>query len=400
MVAGAGFFIWLLGWGTYTPTFGVFVTPLQSEFGWSRADIALAISFSMIVQAPLATIAGWLTDKLGPRLVVMTFGSFYGICYLLLSRVNTIWQFQASYAVLAAIGISAINIPVMATIARWFVQRRGLMMGITQSGMGIGGLIFAPFAAWLIVGYGWRSTYIILGIITLAGILLSGLLLKRDPGELGLPADGEGHALAPEGKNQAQKTETSPMSIKKAARTRQFWIVAGLFFSFGFCRSTFNIHIAPHVQDLGFTLAQGAAVLAVLNGSSIVGRVGMGRIADIVGNRTTFMISYAITAMILIWGLVATDLWALYLFGIVFGIGWGAQAVLRFSVTSEVFGGRSLGLLMGIFGLAEAVAATFGSYFAGYVFDSLGSYQLAFWIGIVLAIAGIVLAWSLKRTRR
>ena len=274
------------------------------------------------------------------------------------------------------------------------------MIGITQSGLGIGGLIFAPFAAWHIVGYGWRSTYIILGIITLAGILLSALFLKRDPGGLGLLADGEGKALTPEANNQATKTETSPESLKKAVRTGQFWIVAGLFFSFGFCRSTFNVHIAPHVQDLGFTLGQGAAVLAVLNGASTVGRVGMGRIADLTGNRTTFIISFAITAIILTWGLVARDLWALYLFGIVFGIGWGAQAVLRFSLTSEVFSGYSLGLLLGIFGIAEAAAATFGSYSAGYIFDNLGSYQLTFWMGVVLAIAGIVLAWSLKPTKR
>src|SRR3972149_5240939 len=108
------------------------------------------------------------------------------------------------------------------------------------------------------------------------------------------------------------------------------------------------------------------------------------------------MISFAATTISLIWGLAANDLWKLYLFAFCFGVGWGNQAVLRFSLIPEVFGMASLGLVMGILGVAESVAATFGSYFAGYIFDVFGSYQLVFWMGIGISATGILLAWLLK----
>ena len=125
-------------------------------------------------------------------------------------------------------------------------------------------------------------------------------------------------------------------------------------------------------------------------------RVGMGRVADIIGNRPAFMISFAATAVSLIWGLVTKDLWGLYLFAFVFGLGWGNQAVLRFALTSEVFGLASLGLVMGALGMAEQVTAAFGSFIAGYIFDVVDNYQPVFWIGIGISLMGILLAWGLK----
>jgi MFS family permease len=108
------------------------------------------------------------------------------------------------------------------------------------------------------------------------------------------------------------------------------------------------------------------------------------------------MISYAATGVALIWGLISINLWSLHLFAFIFGFGWGAQAVLRFAVTTDTFGLASIGLLMGVLGIAEAVASAVGAYYAGYLFDMIGSYRPAFWIGIVISIAGITLAGLLK----
>lgn len=195
---------------------------------------------------------------------------------------------------------------------------------------------------------------------------------------------------------RSANTQEAGLSLLEAIRTSQFWIIAGLYFSFGFNRSTFLAHIATHTQDLGFSLADGANVLAASTGASIIGRIGMGRVADMIGNRKALMISYAATVVVLIWGLVTEDLWGLFLFALVFGFGWGAQAVLRFAVTSEAFGLVSLGVVMGVLTLAEASAAGFGSYFAGYIFDVVGSYQPVFFMGIALSIIAILLARLLK----
>lgn len=395
IVTGAGFLIWMVGWGTFTPAFSVFLKPLVTEFGWSRAEASLAYSLSFIVFATLGIMIGWLTDKFGPRRVVVLFGSFLGICYLLMSRINALWQFQFNFAVIGGIGASSLNIPVMVTISRWFIKRRGLMIGIVQAGNGVGGFIFPLISGWLIINYGWRSAYVILGFITLAGMITGGSLLRRDPKEMNDFPDGERSWQPTEKRDINSNLKEVNIPFRKAFFTKQFWMIAGLYFSFGFCRTTFLAHIAAHVQDLGFSLSNGANILACTTGASMFGRVGMGRIADKIGNRKAFMISFVITAVSLFIGLIAKKLWMLYLFSILFGFGWGNQAVLRVSLTSEVFGLTSLGLIMGILVFSESGAATFGSFFAGYIFDTFHTYNPVFLMGIGISIIGIILAWAL-----
>ena len=396
VVTAAGFMIWMFGFGTFTPGFSVFYKPLLSEFGWARADMALAISLSIIVQAFLSIIVGGLTDRFGPRIVVTVLGSFLGISYLLLSRVTALWQFQLSYALVGAVGVSVLAVPVMATVSRWFVKARALMSGIVQAGLGVGGILFSTLSGWLILEYDWRTAYTVIGIITLAGIFTSGLFLRRDPRDMGLLPDGNFEEPVTSEKPKHTIPKVTGLPLRSLVRTGQFWMVAGLYASFGFCRSTFTPHIGAHVQDLGFSLAEGANVIALVTGTSLIGRVGIGWLADLISNRFAFMLSFAATAAVLIWGLVATEIWELYLFAFVFGLGWGGQAVLRFSITAEVFGVTSIGLLMGILGFTASIAGGFGSYIAGWIFDAVGHYYPAFWMGIIVSLFGMGLSLMIR----
>lgn len=394
VIVAAGFVLFMVTFGI-SQSFGVFFRPLLDEFGWSRAETASAYAIIAVVQAAVSVVMGWLTDRLGPKKVISIFGSCIGIAYLLLSQINELWQFRLLYA-LVGVGTSTTLIPVMTTVSRWFAKKRGLMTGLVQSGVGIGGLIFAPLTGWLITTYGWRSSYSILGIIGLVITVATGLLIKRDPRNVGQLPDGVTRIETPAekipvGKRPAESTQAKGLSGLQALHTSQFWVISAIFFSFGFCRSTFLPHIAAHVQDLGFSLADGANVVAALTVSSIPGRFWVGWLSS----KSAFMLAFGITTLALAWGMMTGDLWGLYLFSIAFGLGWGAQAVLRFTTTAETFGLASLGLILGIFGLAEAAASAFGSYIAGYVFDIFGSYQIAFILGIAFSIAGVILAWRL-----
>jgi MFS family permease len=389
-VIAAGFLMWMLSWGI-NQSFGVFFKPLIDEFAWSRAETALAYSIVPIVIAFLGILMGWLTDRLGPRVVVIVFGSFIGVSYLLMSLMNSLWQFYTFYA-LAAVGFSTATVPIMATVARWFLRRRALMTGIVQTGVGIGGFIVAPLTGWLIGQYGWRNAYSVLGTIALIGVIITGLIIRRDPRDMGQLPDGANEEAAQAPKVYCNSVEAADFTLEQVFGYGQFWIIIGIFFSFGFCRATFLPHIPAHVQDLGYTLADGARVIAILTISSIVGRLWIGWLP----NRQAFMLSFAVTTIALVWGLFASKLWGLYIFAVVFGFGWGAQAVLRFTIVADSFGLMSLGLIMGLLSFSEAVASALGSYFGGYVFDAFGSYQLAFYFGIAFSILAIVLAWQLK----
>jgi len=383
--------VWLVGLGTYSPSFSLFLKPLVSEFGWSRAETSLAYSLAFVFQAVLGIMIGWLTDRLGPRFVVTVMGSSLGLCFLLLSRIQALWQFQLVYVLLGGLGASTLNVPIMATISRWFHRKRVFMIAVVQAGLGIGGFIFPPLTAWLILSHGWRSAYVVLGLICLISLFAAGLMLRRDPGAVGQFPDGVEPTMdlretAPQGKK-----DTPTFSFRRAIRTTQFWIMMALFWSFGFCRSTFLAHFPAHVQDLGFSLSDAANVLAVLNGMSIFGRIGMGDLAGRIGQKRIFMLSFTLTTLTLLWGLVAKDLWMLYAFAIAFGLGWGNQAVLRFSLSSQVFGTSSLGLVFRVFFFAESIASMIGTYLGGYVFDRAGSYFPVFWIGAAVSAAAILL---------
>jgi MFS family permease len=391
VIVAAGFFIWLIAWGTQN-SYAVFFTPLSDEFGWSHAETVLAYSTLSIVLAFSGIFMGWLTDRLGPRKVVTIFGSFLGIAYLLMSHMNNLWQFEVYYALFAAIGLSTATIPIMATIARWFTQKRGLMSAIVQTGTGLGGFILAPFSGWLIISYGWRLAYTVIGVIALVIFIIAGLTLKRNPSAKEQLKNEVSETSSSTVKKQNTGTIGKGISLREAMHTSQFWIVAGVFFSFGFCRSGFIPHLASHAQELGFSLTDGAQVVAILTISSIAGRFWLGRM----GSKKAFIISFAVTTVSLIWALFTADLWGLYLFSVIFGIGWGAQAVLRFTISADTFGLASIGLIMGVLVFPEAIAAAIGSYLSGYLFDITGSYQLAFGVGIPISIAGIILAATLK----
>jgi len=390
-VTAAGFTVWLIGLGTYSPSFSLFLKPLVNEFGWSRAETSLAYSLAFVVQATLGIMIGWLTDRLGPRFIVTVMGSSLGLCFLLLSRIQSLWQFQLVYVFLGGLGASTLNVPIMATISRWFYRKRVFMIAVVQAGLGIGGFIFPPFTAWLILSHGWRSAYVVLGLVCLVFLFAAGLVLKRDPGVVGQYPDGVEPAMDVKESAPKRDGRAATFSFRNTIRTSQFWIMMALFGSFGFCRSTFLAHFPAHVQDLGFSLPEAANVLAVLNGMSVFGRIGMGDLADRVGHKRIFMLSFTLTTLTLLWGLIAVKLWMLYVFAITFGLAWGNQAVLRFSLSSQVFGTTSLGLVFGILFFSESITSMLGTYLGGYVFDLVGNYSPVFWIAAAVSTAAILL---------
>lgn len=395
IVVLAAFIIWMITWGV-SMTYGVFFKPILSEFGWTRAMTAGARSLSLGVWGLMGIVTGRLTDRLGPRKVVLIAGCFFGIGYLLMSYISNAWQFYVIYGVVIGIGLSAVTVPTMTTVARWFVKRRGLMMGIMQTGGGIGGIALPPLAGWLILTYGWRSSYLILGILALALFILPGLFLKRDPGQIGCLPYGAGGVAGNEVEVQAANSQVAGFSLGGASRTAQFWMLSVMLFGFGFCRSAIITHIAVHTTDLGFSLTTGASILATISGVSIAGRIGMGRLADLIGNRYAFMIGYSVTAASLLWALTANELWTLYLFAIAFGFGWGTMAVIRVPMLAEVFGVGSLGSIFGILEAGTATGAILGPFLAGWLFDVTGQYTTTFLVAAAVAIISLVMTVLLK----
>lgn len=390
VVALVSFLIKVVMWGV-TYSFGVFLKPLSAEFGWSRASISGAYSLFMILHGFLCIVAGGLNDRFGPRKVMTVCGFFMGLGYLLMSQISAIWQLYLFYGVIIAIGFSGSFVPLISTVARWFVKRRGLMTGFVVSGVGVGTMIMPLMANWLITNYGWRTSYIVIGSIVLVLIMLAAQFLRRDPAQMGQLAYGEGEV-----KEEGLDLQGGGFSLREAIHTMQFWMVGAVFVCFDFCLESAIVHIAPHATGLGISSAIAATFLATIGGGGTVGRIMMGGAGDRIGNRLAAAVCFILMSAALFWLLGAREVWMLYLFAAVFGFAYGGFAALQSPIVAELFGMSSLGMILGSVIFIGTIGDAIGPVLTGGIFDITGSYHQAFLICAIVAIIGFILTFFLR----
>jgi len=372
-------------------TFGVFLKPLSFELGWTRAATTGAFSVCFLVFGLTSIIAGRLTDRFGPRVVVTVCGLFTGLGYLLMSQVNSVWQLYLYLGIIIGAGMSAGDTPVLATVARWFVKKRGMAFGITKAGVGIGILVMPPLASWLILSYGWRNAYIIIGLICLVGIVSVAMFLKRDPAQIG---------QLPYGATKEVATDVDftvrHFSLREAIGSRQFWLFSISWFIVSFCAMTVLVHIAPRATDIGISAPVAATILGAIGGFSIVSRVIAGIISDRIGNKATFIIGLLLLVTSLIWLQYAHEAWMFFLFAAVYGIAHGAMYTVFTPFLAALFGLEAIGSIVGVFIFAGNLGGSIGPILAGRIFDVTESYQMAFLLCLALSIMALILMSFLK----
>jgi len=390
IIVAAAFLIMVAMWGAYY-SFGVFFKPLLSEFGWTRAMTSGAFSLCIFLFGLLGIGMGRLTDRFGPRVVISGCGFFLGLGYLLMSQVSALWQLYLFYGVIIAIGLSGSFVPLVSTVARWFVERRGVMTGIAVSGIGAGTMIMPLVANWLISSYGWRTSYIVVGITVLVLIISTAQFLRRDPGQIGQLPYG-----ADEVKVESLNSGTRGFSFQEAIHTRQFWMLGVALLCFGASLQVIMVHIVSYAIDLGVSAASAAVILAIIGGLSTGGRVIMGSAGDRIGNKLALIISFILMSAALFWLLAARELWRLYLFAVIFGFGYGGIAALVSLIVAELFGLSSLGIILGVVAFSITIGEASGPVVAGHIFDITDSYNLAFLACAAMSIIGIILSALLR----
>jgi MFS family permease len=366
-------------------SFGIFFKPVLTEFGWTRAMTAGAFSLVWISQGIVSILMGGLNDRLGPRIVLTVCGALIGTGFLLMSQIGALWQLYLFYGVIVGAGLGGTFVPLTSTTARWFVARRGLMTGIVAAGVGVGAFIGPPIANYLITTYAWRRAYAILGAIVLGGVVILAQFLRRDPAQVGRTPYAHGTAAA------AAKQVATGLSLHEAVASRMFWIVFAAFFCYGFALQAIMLHLAPHATDLGISGATAASILASIGGASIVGKVLLGVLADRIGNKRVYLVSFVLMIAALVWLLVVRDAWALYTFGLVFGFAYGGLATAHSPLVAWLFGMKQHGLVFGVSFNGWTIGCAVGPIVAGYIFDVTHSYQIAFAICAVLAFVGLLL---------
>lgn len=371
--------------------YGVFFKPLLAEFGWSRAMISGASSTAFLLMGLLGILAGNLNDKFGPRIIMAVTGVLFGCAYLLLSKVNSVWQMYLFFGLVAGIGLSSVDVIPLTTIARWFVRRRGMMTGIVKVGTGAGQLVIPLLAGIFIIDYGWRFAAVFVAIVVMVLVTGAGLLLRRDPGQMGQLPDG---GREPPG-GQPDSPEIG-LPLQEALHNGKFWMVCLIGLLAGYCLMTILVHIVPHAIDIGMGTIKAAGVLSTIGGVSMLGRLMTGMAIDRIGNKKSLIICFILLILSFLWLQVAVDVWMLYLFAVIYGVAHGAFFTVISPIVARLFGISSHGVLFGIVAFSGTVGGAVGPVLAGHIFDITQSYQLVFLILTGVSIGCLFLSLFLK----
>ncbi len=379
--------ICMLGFGTWLYCFGVFFKPMMSEFGWTRAMTALAYSFRGIQGGFAAPIVGWAVDKYGPRNVVFVGGVISGLGFVLMCTIRSLWGFYLIYGILLSVGMSAmLYVPAMTAIANWFVRMRSRALSLLAVGAGIGGFVCAPIAAVLITRFGWRASFVIIGVTIWIVVLPLSLLLKRRPEDIGLKPDGEPAednasgdrttaAADKKKESKAPAPSETDWTLRQAMASRTYWILAFAFFLAAMTHATVTVHAVPTFTDAGIMAEKAAFSIGLATLFSIIGRLAFGYLGDFFTKRYLFMITYSIEACGVLVLMNANDMVSLYLFAVLFGIGFGGTIPLNPAIRGEYFGRAAFGKIQGSMAPIMMMGSVLGPPFVGHVFDISGSYK-------------------------
>jgi len=382
VIVVACFFIMTIYWGT-TLSYGIFFDSLIKEFGWTRAATSGAYSVMALMFGLTGIIIAKLCDKYSPRIVIGTCGVLMGIGYILLSRINVIWQLYLYYGVFIAIGMGS-YISLLPMVTRWFTRRRALMIGALSSGMGLGSIIFPPIAQRLISIYQWRFSFIIFAIIVITVVLIATQFLKWDPRKIGLKPYGES-----ETENKDYKL--TGLSLPQSIRTQQFWLIGGMYFIYVFCQTTVLVHIYVHALGMNVSSASAASIVSIYGVFQILGMNVSGYMADKYGSKTIFLVSFILMTISFIWLLMlARDALTFDVFAAIMGFTGGSIQIVFAPIIAEIFGLKSQGVILGAVSFMASFGAAAGSVIAGLIFDVNHSYTLAFIICAILAASAVV----------
>jgi MFS family permease len=366
----------------------VVLPTVQAEFGVDRAAASFPYTMTMVGFAIGGVVIGRFVDRLGVTAPLIGAALFLGVGFIVAAMTTAIWQFAIIQGVLIGVGAAATFGPLLADISHWFRRRRGIAVAIAASGNYLAGAIWPPLVEPLIQSDGWRAVYVGIGLFCVVTMIPLALLLRRR-----LPREDEANSAA--GASPAGRLKSIDLSPRKL---RMVLAVAGV----GCCvaMSMPQVHIVALCNDLGYGVARGAQMLALMLAGGIVSRLVFGFLADYVGGVRTLITSSVLQCLALALYIPFDGLTSLYVVSLVFGLSQGGIVPSYTIIIREYLPAREAGQSVGIVIFATIVGMAFGGWISGWIFDATGSYQAAFVNGIAWNILNIgIMLLVLTRTR-
>jgi MFS family permease len=386
--------LWLLlaaAFGTFSVGAGfmhaytVFLVTFIDVFGWSRAEVSLAYSVSQIVNGVSSPLVGWLVDRLGPSRLILMGGAVLTGGLLASAWATQLWHIVLLYGVVMTLGANCLGLVVFVPLlSRHFVRNRGMAVSVVQSANGFARAFSAPVATLMISGLGWRGAYLAQGAF-MAVILLPLASLFR-----GIAGQG----------GRRRVLDTEGWTVRQAVRTPHFWLLFAVYMFTGLGSFLVALHQLAFAVDIGFDKLYAAGVLGMGAFLSLPGVIITGTLSDYVGREISAIVTYGTSIIGVVFALMITapdQHLLLWLHACFFGLTWGARGPAITAKTADLFPGPNLGAILGVITIGTGLGAAGGSWLAGFVFDTTGSYRVAFTLSIVFYVAGSIAFWALRR---
>lgn len=366
----------------------VFLRPIAAETGWSVTGISTAMTVGFLAMAFASMAWGGLSDRIGPRPVLLSGSVLIAGSLALASRADSLIEFQLVFGLVLGGATAAVFAPMMACVTGWFDTHRSLAVSLVSAGMGMAPMTMSPLAAWLVTAHDWRTSMLILAAICAGLMIPAALLIRRPPaGEEETAGQGTGHPQA-------------SMSVGEAVRSPQFVVLTLTNF---FCCATHSgpiFHTVSYAELCGIAAMTAVTIYSVEGIAGMGGRIGFGLLGDRFGARRVLATGLMLQAFGALGYYFARDLWAFYAVAAFFGFIYAGIMPLYNVLVRENFPMKMLGTIMGGMGMAGSLGMASGPVLGGWIFDATGSYGGMYLTCFGMGLAAFAVAMTFRPFRQ
>jgi len=369
-------------------SFGVLIKPLAADFGWDRGTITFAYTLNMLVFGFGQLIAGRLLDRFGPRVLfsVSALIASAGLC--LTARTSSVLELYLYYGVITAIGVSGITIGVVSsTISRWFKSLRGLVGGVAVTGTSFGHFAIIPAVAFFMGNYGWRGSWVALGIIVAAVVVpLATAVMKKEPADVSqLPYETRADAR----RTTSLKSRGIEIPLRQAFLSWSFLFVATTYFLCGFQDFFFVTQFIPFATDAGLSNQHASNIQGLAGLLSALGVLLFPALTEKLGYGKPLSLMFLLRLLCFALLLSATAELAVSVAALLMGFTLMATAPLAAATAGDYYGVKNIGLITGAILWIHHTGGALGAYLGGLAYDITGTYTSMFLAALVMAMIGV-----------
>jgi MFS family permease len=388
IIVASSFLIMTLGWGIVFNTSSLFIEPVSETLDISRKVMNFTFTLRAIFQL-LISLSSVILFKRFKMINVMRFCSVgLGITFFLHSYINSVFLLYLLNSLSTVFVILLSVLPLSAILNNWFHIKRGLVVGISFMGSGIGGLIFNPITGYIIVNYGWRSAYQFLSVVIFAIVVpITFFVLKHKPEDIGETPLGE----IDEVESEKSEDKSYGITLSEAMKTFRFWGISVASVLLSIVGISLMLNISPHLTNAGYSVTFAANITALTMGALAIGKIILGSLFDRLGLRTATSIAVSFLIIGTVGMIYVTNYIALFAVVAGTGLGTAFYTIANPIITTKVYGNKDYSSIYGFLTAVIGLGGIISPLIVGFLYDSSGSYFSSYKLMLVLGIAVLVL---------